>query len=268
MVNKNSTLITLLTLLFFITSCKGQECDDTINFKPQNYSYKGYDIIPYGIADIKFPVGEEYIVYYWGGNYLSVPSKTVASVEKEDYYDSSFSIPVFDISGLSGDSKYKSFDFEEYLFLIKGIKQSKEQIHKELEISDSENNTTIQYNNVQYTIKRNIGKIYNEDEEAYTYKNVVFSLETPSHKQNILRMPEISNETTADLYYIGDIDEDSILDLIFRVIIRTEDGMSKNYYMLYLSSEAEEGQIMKHVTTRLYEYKMLEIFRDDPDSVD
>jgi len=262
----------LFIILIFSISCQSKEDKDSLTFSPVNYSYKGYDIIPYEASDIDFTIGDEYIVMYSmnDDNYLLTPLKVESIENKEVFYDGSVSpVPVFNILDLNKKYQRQYIDTEEYIFLFKGLKDKKERISKELFPVESNGDVLIlDYMDEKYKLIQNVGKkIYDKQEEEEVLKDVTYSMQTSSHKQNLFRIDEINSQTSVFLLYIGDIDNDSKPDLIFRIRRSTDDDISKNYFMMFLTSEAQDGKIIKHVATRLDEYKMLVII-DDKDSSD
>lgn len=133
---------------------------------------------------------------------------------------------LFLISGISLEEKeIKSFDFEQ----------------KWLQPSDT---LSFDYLGQHYNIIA-IGDRTKGEHELYKITNFELFLKKGSHSQKLISIPQ-NNDATPKILWVGDLDQDGQLDFI----INTTNHYNAYIPTLYLSSFAEDGQLVKEVAKR------------------
>lgn len=111
---------------------------------------------------------------------------------------------------------------------------------------------SFKFNNVKYLIRAE-GKVlstenvYTDGDKLEKYQkveNYKLFISTKDSKEQLFLTEKSFNDTFVELLFVGDIDNDGKLDFIF--------GANRDYeeerVVLYLSSQAEKGQIIKRVS--------------------
>lgn len=259
-----------LTLCLSQLSCKGQNKTietnkgaailDTDN--PKNYSYKGYDLFPLAVDNYTMPmeIGSRWLVKYSvdGETGSRLRFHTITDTTTYDKYSRYPSTgPIFD-EGIRIADAIASSIVNTYFF--KGFKA----YNKDLDIS----NIRLLPEEFEDIVK---------DDEDYTREIIPWEIDGKTmifvnridyyEKDGKRKLSEVSladdkitqiilkynHDYLINLISVVDYDGDGKSDIILQARKDLDEKKTVYYYLLFLSSEAEEGQLVKHVATRKIE---------------
>ncbi|NDV66561.1 hypothetical protein [Bacteroides sp. 224] len=246
----------LLLILFpCMQSCSQQILDkNTIVVYDDNilldYSYKGYEIHPFIYREyytMPFTIGDEWLVYYLDSEFNPIfkEHQIVDSIRVRNMSNNpcnDITIPVFEDG--SASSKY----YLDRMIFFKGFKtyntNMQNKIPADFSYDIKESNNTDE-----------ISRFWKLNGKSYCYTNralkkkgrneITFSVD--SKKQVLFRRyAEKCSLGNFKVHRIEDYDGDGLSDLIIRAWASNGIGS----FLLFLSSEADEGELVKHVATK------------------
>ncbi|WP_165042187.1 hypothetical protein [Dysgonomonas sp. ZJ709] len=269
----------LLRILFIVilclvqASCQGQDKiivtdKDAAIFdsdNPDNYSHNGYDLYPLLLGSYVMPleIGSKWLVRYVedGERSLKLKFHTITDTMTYGKYDRyPFIGPIFD-GNIQIASKVGSSGQVTYFF--KGFKSYNKKFDESFGIELPTDYEDVYDDNDNYEHTNYISRWeMNEkvmtfidlkhDKEQNKLNEITFS--DGNISQILLKYKYIFEcELISALDYDGDGKSDIILRMEKWSDFVENKNKSEYYYLLFLSSEAEEGQLVKHVATRKIE---------------
>ncbi|NDV70010.1 hypothetical protein [Dysgonomonas sp. 25] len=255
-------IILLLVLhISLFSSCQNKSATNdipyTFHLDEKTYSYKDYEIIPgTGLETNIFPlnVGDSGLLLYYAGfgDYWLDFVKLEGAVKKysKTAKDSSRHytyIPTFD-KDLGIDN------IKDVIFQFKGLKNYNRKIDPFYYDQDTAPESLIDNKKIVYSDKEQefiLTSDYRQDEENPRYIcDISLFMQVGDKKQCFFRTLDKLNRNHIYIYISGDYDDDGEGDFILRVENwDNEQGKGFIYYLLYLSSEAEAEELVRHVAT-------------------
>lgn len=112
--------------------------------------------------------------------------------------------------------------------------------------------TEYSFNNITYTLRAEgdiikKGKIINDNDEIepwHEVKNYKLFIKTANSNEQLFIIEDSFNDTFVTLIFVGDLDRDRKLDFIFQA----NRDYEENRIILFLSSEAEENNLLRKVS--------------------
>lgn len=280
--NKKAVIIQILFFLFSShASCQNQhkviETDQDVVFLLEgvilpDYSYKGYEVQPFADGDyiMPFEIGDERLVLYYKGQQGDLFGRQgTFTLEKHIIADtvSSFKViqgkkryitmPIFDDGSIHNNSP-------EYMMLFKGFKTYNTHLPEDIENSVSYDEMQGMkegsgYLKTYHSWKRG-DKEYSLNECSYEKDDIHEISFTDGTIEQVLVRKYPCNGEFYNFFQIRsgvDLDGDGLSDIVISISNTTEVEIGKitettyySSYLLFLSSEAEEGQLLKHVATK------------------
>ena len=270
---KQFILLFCIVTIILLTSCRNKGADDDVLGSEKkeyflfgdemDYSYEGYEIgVGTGYSQIfPFSRGESgLILYRVSYDYLDNLSDRIYKLDsvtflypKKEWIDSLdyYSIPVF-------DKEIPVNKFGDVFFHFKGFKQFNREFEDFSHLSGYTNEGVQKefeflYKEKPYRVKRELirsNQYTNYANRSGMGSNHSITIEQGEKKQCIFKSMDNTGDITVRYHFIGDLDGDENIDFI--VYINTG---GYYYFILYLSSEAEEGEIVKHVATTVVPYQ-------------
>lgn len=264
---KQFILLLILHISLF-SSCQNKRVADDIPYTfyldEKNYSYKDYEIIPgtglnlYENRIFPLAVGDSGLLLYsyFEKDYLNFVKLEGAIKKYTDKIDSSryTYIPIFD-KDLGIDN------INDVIFQLKGLENRDRQVDVFHYGEESIQYALIDEKKIVYTDRTGKQKFtltsdYKRDKDNPKYiHNISLFIQIGDKKQCFFRTPDKLHESDIYIYISGDYDEDGGGDFILRIADWNEErGYTQLYYLLYLSSEAEEGELIKHLATCTFKH--------------
>ncbi|NDV70011.1 hypothetical protein [Dysgonomonas sp. 25] len=261
---KQFILFLLILQVALFASCQNKNTDNITDsenkeyflfrFGNIDYSYNGYEIgVGTAFSQI-FPFSRDesgLMLYRVSSDYCDNLSDNIYILDsvkflcpKKERIDSLdyYSIPVF-------DKEIPVNDFDDVVFHFKGFKQYN---HEFEDLSFNQRTEDGVRKEFEFLYKEKTYQIKREFIHNYEYRfndtmgsSHSITIEQGDRKQCIFKSMDESGDIIVKFRLIGDLDGDDNIDFIIYV----DDNYGYNYFILYLSSEAEEGEIVKHVAT-------------------
>jgi len=263
-----------IILLIAMPSCQKPNDKNAVEFRfdGKNYSYQGYDIIPYqkGQYKMSYKAGDQYLalISYYEDRREFLDSVTIVGTDTVIYQYNKVPTMVFDNGKRlhsNSDNNYFFKGFKSYNRNFGEISEQDAEKNIDLdwesaeELGKSSDNYKVQryLNGTKYSMSRWSPSGYDKNKDTTTVK-VKYIISDGDISQVLLTSVERINEHFIFPYKIfDDLDGDGKADFVlfirgdaYSLAAKPGSVYERNYWLLFLSSEADPGDLVKHVATR------------------